>query len=375
MKHILFIVDYFPPHQWWVENVFDNLTSRLATKWHKITILTSHFSQSLQKIDKKSWNTTIFRVWNGRKSFFFLSILKWIQLLKANPDIQIIHSSTYTSWIPASILATLFHKKSVLTVHEVFWKLRNHFKPRYSRRIYQLFEWLTFKFPHDIYHCVSLYTLNSIRLLYAVPDSKLYLIYNWVDTTFWHPQATSDTQKQKIRQKYWLTNKVILLYYGHSGISKWIDHLIAALSDTQSTFPDIHCIFNLIPANRDTFIRQKLQKFQNISIFSWFPQDELRDLVASADCVIAPSLSEWFWSVHTEVSAMNIPLITSKIAAIPEVVSWNIIFIQPSSPRSILEGIKKWRNKQYSLISPKTFSRDITTAEILSLYQNLVSKP
>ena len=32
---------------------------------------------------------------------------------------------------------------------------------------------------------------------------------------------------------------------------------------------------------------------------------DLRKLVASADCVIAPSISEWFGSVHSEAVAMG----------------------------------------------------------------------
>jgi hypothetical protein len=90
--------------------------------------------------------------------------MKACEVLRKDKSIKIIHSSSYTSTISASILSRIFHKKSVATIHEIFGKLWKELKPRYSRWIFELFEWLMMKFPHDIYHCVSLYTLNSLRI-------------------------------------------------------------------------------------------------------------------------------------------------------------------------------------------------------------------
>jgi len=43
-------------------------------------------------------------VGKGRKDFFFKGFWKGMEVLKKNKDIAVIHSSTYTSAIPASIL-------------------------------------------------------------------------------------------------------------------------------------------------------------------------------------------------------------------------------------------------------------------------------
>ncbi|MBO4203629.1 glycosyltransferase [bacterium] len=89
-----------------------------------------------------------------------------MKILRAHPEIQLIHASTYTSGIPASLLGGRFGKPRILTVHEIFGTLRKRFKPRYSRRLFQLFEWFTFQVRYEAYHCVSLYTLNSLRMYY-----------------------------------------------------------------------------------------------------------------------------------------------------------------------------------------------------------------
>ncbi|MDR3169268.1 MAG: glycosyltransferase family 4 protein [Candidatus Peribacteria bacterium] len=201
MKHLLFLLDYYAPHKGGIENVFEQLIFRLLKKQYHITLLTSRFDESLPEKEVQG-NLTIQRIGRERKSFFFQALRVGAKILREHPQIEVIHSSTYTSAIPASILGMLFSKKTLLTIHEIFGKLRTTFKPRYSRRIFQLFEWLTFQFPHDVYHCVSLYTLNSVRLVYGIPDEKLHLIYNGVDTDFWDAGEVSEERKRQLRKKF-----------------------------------------------------------------------------------------------------------------------------------------------------------------------------
>ena len=134
---ILFLLDYYSPHRWWIENVFEHLINWLLGKWYKITLITSRFQEQLKSYEKVG-NLSIYRVWKTRKSFFFKWFFKACKLLNKNKNIKIIHSSSYTSAVPASILAKIFHKKSVVTIHEIFWKLWKELKPRYSRRIFEL---------------------------------------------------------------------------------------------------------------------------------------------------------------------------------------------------------------------------------------------
>ncbi|MBU1758452.1 glycosyltransferase, partial [Patescibacteria group bacterium] len=89
-------------------------------------------------------------------------------------------------------------------------------------------------------------------------------------------------------------------------------------------------VFNLIESKRTEEMKLNISNPPNphlssgaIRIFDGMGKEELRCLIASVDCVVAPSLSEGFGSVHTETCAMKIPLITTNVASIPEVVSGN----------------------------------------------------
>lgn len=52
-----------------------------------------------------------------------------------------------------------------------------------------------------------------------------------------------------------------------------------------------------------------------------------------------PSHAEGFGFAIAEVCAMERPLITTNVAAIPEVVSGEIIFVEPGAPQQIADSI------------------------------------
>ena len=374
-EEILFLLDYYSPHRWWIENVFEHLVSWLLDKWYKITLITSRFQDNLKEYEKLD-NLTIYRVWKWRKWFFIKWFFKACEILRKNKNIKIIHSSSYTSAIPASILSKLFRVKSIVTIHEIFWKLRKELKPRYSRWIFQLFEWLMIKFPHDIYHCVSLYTLNSLRIKWWISDKKLHLIYNWVDNDFWDIKKVKNSEINERKNKYWWKNSYLISYYGHAGKTKWIDLLVEAIPQILKENPDSKLLFNLIQSKRTDYIVDRinsmsirLKAWDRIQVFKWFSKEDLRIFVACGDIIIAPSLAEWFGSVHSEACAMWKNLITSNLAAIPEVVSWNTILMSPPSAKWICEAIQKIRMWNFEKIPEKRFSWDDMINNVESLYK------
>ena len=371
---ILFLLDYYPPHKWWIENVFEHLINWLLERWYKITLITSRFQNELKSYEK-AWNLTIYRIWKWRKWFFFEWFVKACEVLRKNKNIKIIHSSSYTSAIPASILSKLFHKKSVVTIHEIFGKLWKELKPRYSRWIFELFERLMIKFPHDIYHCVSLYTLNSLRIKWWISDKKLHLIYNGVDNDFWDMKKVKKSDIDEWKNKYWWNDSYLISYYGHAWKTKWIDLLVEAIPQILKENPDSKLLFNIIPSKRSEFIIEQINSISKhlkaedrIQIFRWFSKEDLRIFVACADVIIAPSLAEGFGSVHSEACAMWKNLISSNLAAIPEVVSGNVILMSPPTSRWICNSIKIIREWNFDCISWKKFSREKMINKIKNIY-------
>lgn len=305
----------------------------------------------------------------------FWSFWKGIEILKKHKDISLIHTSTYGGAIPGSLLGKLFHKRVVLTVHEIFWKLRMQYKWRWKGSIYRIFEQMIFRFPYDVYHCVSQYTMNSLRMVYGIPDKKITMIHNGVDTNFWNPEAVSSLDVKTRKNQYGRNNRFVITYYGHAGKSKWLEYLVRALPELIIVDPKLLLVFNLIDSKRTAYIKEEIRKYHlwsSVQIFDGFEKEELRTLIASSDMIVAPSLSEWFGSVHTESVAMNKPLLTTYIWPIPEVVWGNVKLIPPASKREIIQAIldrETWIGNPDYMISTKEFSWNATVKELIKRYR------
>ncbi len=312
-KHILFILDYYLPHKGWSETVFEAIISRLLAKWYTITVITSHHDPKLPTYENKG-SFHVYRIGKSRVSFMFWAFWKGIKIIKKHDHqqgeakISLIHTSTYGGAIPASLLGKLFRKRVVLTVHEIFGKLRMAYKWRRKGRLYKLFEKAIFCFPYDVYHCVSYYTMNSLRMVYRIPDKKIKMIHNGVDTHFRNPEEVSSFDIKTWKNNYGRNNKFVITYYGHAGKSKWLDYLVRALPELVTVDPQLLFVFNLIDSKRTAYIKQKIQKYHfwsSVQLFDGFEKNDLRTLVASSDMIVAPSLSEGFGSVHTESVAVE----------------------------------------------------------------------
>lgn len=307
--------------------------------------------------------------WKGIK------ILKKYKHAKDKASISLIHTSTYGGAIPASLLGKIFHKRVILTVHEIFWKLRMSYKWRRKGRLYRVFEKIIFWFSYDVYHCVSYYTMNSLRMVYRISDNKIKMIHNGVDTHFRNPDEVSSFDSKTWKNTYGRNNKFVVSYYGHAGKSKWLDYLVHALPELVGVDKKLLFVFNIIDSKRTAYIKEQIQKYHlwsSVQLFDGFEKNELRTLIASSDMIVAPSLSEGFGSVHTESVAMGKPLLTTYIASIPEVVWGNVKFISPSSTREIIQAIlerdQRIANPDY-MLPYKEFSRNTTVKEIIKLYR------
>jgi glycosyltransferase involved in cell wall biosynthesis len=199
--HILFILDYFTPHRGGSETVFQNIITRLHTKGYPITILTSRYDPALPAYEDQE-GIHIYRTAKSRLGFMLSALFFARRIFHKEKDIALIHTSTYGGALPASLIGFFFRKKVILTVHEIFAKLWYLYKGRMVGMVYRLFEWVIFQCPYARYHCVSRYTMNALRLVYGIPDRKLRMIYNGVDTSFRNPKQVGEAERKQRRTRH-----------------------------------------------------------------------------------------------------------------------------------------------------------------------------
>lgn len=372
---ILFILELFQPHIWWVEILFDNLIKWLISKWNSVTVLTSKFKKDLPSYEKISDKLEIYRVWHNRYDFMFYCISKWIKLAK---KCDIIHTTTYNAAIPASIISKITNKKIVITVHEIFGKLRYRFL-WWKWFFFKLYESLIFKFNFDKFICVSNYTKNSLRIYCWLEDNKLITVYNWLDYDNRNLDNFKQEDIEKIIKKYNLKDNYIWLFFWRSWISKWLKYFIQAIPDIIKKIPKFKAILIVSESsnNKADYERKLINKLNiknNIIRVPWVKYKELWNYILASDFVIVPSLVEWFGFSAAETCTLNKNLIVSNIASLPEVVSGKINFVEPANSEDISNKVVNFYNNKYQIIQKKEFLWSSNVNQTLDIYKEILWK-
>jgi len=369
---ILFILDLYKPHIWWVEILFENLVDWLIKDGHQIKILTSKYSKDLKEYEKQENWAEIYRTWHNRYDFMFYSISKGLKLAKWA---DVIHTTTYNSAIPSSIIWKLSHKKVVLTVHEIFGKLRYRFM-WWKWFFFKMFESLIFKFHFDKYICVSNYTKNNLRIHFGLPDNKLITIYNGLDYNHRNKNNFDPKESENIRSHYNIKSDYVWLFFGRPWISKWLIYLVKAIPHIIKKIPNFKTILIVweSPNNKADDVKEFISKHHlkdHIIRIPGVKYKELWNYILASDVVIAPSLVEWFGFSAAETCTLWQQLVVTNIASLTEVVSWKINFVEPANELDIANKIIDFKNGKYETISEKKFYRKDNIEKTLNVYKTI----
>jgi len=363
---ILYIVDYYSPHIGGVETLFAHITQQTIQQWDTAILLTSKHDHTIASYEVIN-QVHIYRVGKTRMSRINM-IRKGISIIhQYKPDL--IHTSTYSAALPAWILSKLYHIPNQLHVHEVYGALRHRFlwlKAYCNKWFEQLIVWLL---PWDRYTCVSRYTLNSVRTHFDLPDDKLFLETNPVDRNFWKPY--NKEQEQVVRtdklnklfplDKGGLGGILIGLYYGRTGVEKWLQHYIAALPSVIQQYPHFHAVI-IAPTHepkpnywskRQTShtLQSQIQQLWLEHHITRLPpvhnKQDIKDWITASDMVILPSLTEWFGYAMHEVAMMNTKLVTTSVGGQIETLSGykNIYRMQQVTSEEVVEGVNMMLQK------------------------------
>jgi len=372
---ILFILDLYKPHIWGVEILFENLVDWLVKQWNQVKILTTKHSKELKQYEKQENWVEIYRVWHNRYDFMFYCLRKGFHLAKRA---DIIHTTTYNSAIPASIIWKFSGKKVVLTVHEIFGKLWYKFM-WWKWFFFKLFESFIFKFAFNKYICVSNYTKNNLRIYFWLPDNKLITIYNGIDYDQRDPKNFSQKNINQIRLDNNLEKNYIWLFFWRPWISKWLIYFVKSIPHIIKKLPNFKAILIVgeSPNNKADNVKEFIKKHQlqkYIIRIPWVKYKELWEYILASDVVIVPSLVEGFGFSAAETCALWQNLVVTNVASLTEVVSWKINFVEPANELDIAQKIIDFKNGKYDTISEKKFYWADNVEKTLSVYKNILWK-
>lgn len=382
MKHTLFILDYFHPFIGGIETLFDDVTKFCSEKNMKITVLTSRHRSDLKKIEKRA-HVTIYRVGRNRFTMLFSALLFSLRNREFIRSVDHIHTSTFTSAIPAWIIGKIYKKTVTITIHEIYNKLRYHLKG-WKGRFYIRFEWLVCHLSWEKIITVSQASKETIQKIYPkLVDEKISVFLNQIDMNFWNAQSVTQDEQNSLRTAHNISQSdKLVLFIGRLWYEKWLPYLIEAFSEIKNTYPDTKLVIiapqtkakydRWIQKQIETTLRQIKDNYLTNHIIRIDPvpsDDILKSWMSISHIGVVPSMSEWFCYTAVQMQAMGLWMIASEVAALPEVLNHdNTIFVPYGKIQQLKKALEISLTNQSMLKNQHKTSETINYSDYYNLF-------
>lgn len=328
---ILFVLEHFYPYIGGAEKLFYVLTTNLAKEGFEVAVVTTRYDKNL-KPEEVHKGVKIVRVnCYNRFGFTFLSVPKIIQNAKG---CALIHTTTYNAALPAIFVGRLMKKPVFVTFHEVWGELWKQlpFTSLLKKHIFYLFEKMLLNLPFKKFIAVSEFTKSKL-IESGIPENKVVRIYNGIDygnfAGYQHnpPEIFTYT------------------YFGRLGISKGLDLLIPAAAEFRKAHPKSKLKL-IIPKQPKGIYNQVMNLISSKDLASHIEfhhnlsREQLYHELLNSSCVVIPSYSEGFCFAAAEAVALNLPIISSDLGALKEVVSGKFIKMQAQNSDALFQALK-----------------------------------
>lgn len=200
----------------------------------------------------------------------------------------------------------------ISTVHN---SLKDYEVRVFTRWLYATALRLTLSLVHRII-CVS--DSNRRDLIDECPTAaaRIQTVYNGVDLSAF----PSRPNRKKVREELGIVPGPVLVMIARLTEAKGHRYLLQALPRLLETWPRLCCVFAGDGELRDQLHRLAVELAVERSCRFVGVREDIVDIMAAADVVVLPSLSEGFPFVLLEALAMGCPVVASRVNGIPELI-------------------------------------------------------
>lgn len=233
--------------------------------------------------------------------------------------------------------------------------------------------------------CMSRFTLSEIEVDTG-PLSNAVVIHEGISPKY-DILKLEESERKNLKSKYGIKNKFILAL-GASAKYKNIEFLVKSYSRIKKRLPDELQL--LLVGNQDensidymrTIDRLDLQA--DVICTGFVPDDDLIRLYNCAECFVYPSLYEGFGFPPLEAMACGVPVLTSNVSSIPEIVRDACVMADATNEgdfeRALYGLLDQLRNKEYrdhvsrkGYLYAKSFSWRRTAENTLETFYDVVN--
>ena len=173
-----------------------------------------------------------------------------------------------------------------------------------------------------------------------MPEEDIEVIYNGVDTETFHP-GNRERYFTEVRQRFDIQlDKKVILFLGTGFERKGLAFLINAFAILKDDYPDTR----LLVVGKDNNIQRYISLSKELrvadSVIFTGPQSDVRIFYAAADIFVFPTLYEPFGNVCLEAMASGLPVITSRVNGVAEIMN-GMDHLLLNDPRDIEDMARK----------------------------------
>lgn len=283
-------------------------------------------------------------------------------------------------WNPAACRYAFFAGKHlkipiIITEHDPF-KL-SVFK--------NIFKKWTLKYVAKIV-AISQNNQKILEKLYPKHKNKITMIHNGIDLTWWQSQLLRLTKvdieriKTQIFQAHMDT--LILIAIAELHERKGLKYLIEAIAELAREYPNIKLVIVGEGKERNNLekLGDKLKLKANLAFLG--RQKNIPQLLSSSDIFVLPSAQrEAFGFVNLEAMICGLPVVTTKVGGIPEIVKDGEtgFLVEPQNANSLKENLKKLienakLRKSMGEKGRKRAMQNFSAEKMAAQYENIYAK-
>lgn len=195
----------------------------------------------------------------------------------------------------------------LVTCHHTYRQQYGYIRSQFWKRIFLPFEARTYRLAARIV-CVSRDTKRSLVEQYGIPEEKITVIYNAVDTERFHPLATEKSPDS-------------ILYLGRIDKRKGIEFLIRSMPLVVEQIPEARLVVggkgSHLKRMQSLVARLKLER--NVTFLGFVPDEELNALYNRAQVAVVPSIFEGFGITVIEALAAGTRVVGTDVDGIREI--------------------------------------------------------
>ncbi len=197
---------------------------------------------------------------------------KYDAVIAANPALW--------TWLPFTYYAVIRQRPAVFSIHDVYPDVGVTLGIFRHKAVIAAVARLE-RYCLDHAHVVRILSESfrpGIRRL-GTPDSKIVLIYDWVDTDLIKPMSTAND----FARENGLGDRFTVLYAGNLGLSQGLENVLSA-AGLLADQPDIQFVFvGDGPAREGLVTEAHSKQLTNVKFLPFQPRERLPQVLASAD--------------------------------------------------------------------------------------------